>query len=165
MPSEEDLLNPGERELEAALSALSPAGSSVAFAQLHARASIARERRRTRFWRAAAAVLALAAGVSFIVRPAPRVVEVERVVLRDRDAQIHPRWAGAERSPLVQPPPVREDYALLRLREKVLTRGVESLGTSGGAQRAGAIDSAVMPGRAPVEIPTLAEYLFAGDRS
>jgi hypothetical protein len=165
MPNEEDTLNPAERELEAALSALSPAGPTLAFAQIHAESLVIRERRRTRFWRAAAAVLALAAGASFLARPAPRVVEVERVVQRDGDSNAEPRWARVETSPLSQPPPVREDYALLRLREQVLARGVESLRASGGSQRVGAIDSAVLPGRAPVEIPTFAEYLFAGDRS
>jgi hypothetical protein len=65
----------------------------------------------------------------------------------------------------LQPAPVREDYALLRLREKVMTRGVESLRSSGASPQVGTVDSAVLPGRAPVEIPTFAEYLFAGARS
>ena len=164
MSSEEEPLNPAERELEAALSALSPARLGVAFTQIHAQALVIRERHRTRLWRAVAAVLALAAGASFLVRPSPRVVEVERIVQRDGDTRANPKWT-METSPRSQPPPVREDYALLRLREKVMARGVESLRGSGTSEHVGAIDSVVLPGRAPVQIPTFAEYLFAGDRS
>jgi hypothetical protein len=164
MSIEEEPLNPAERELEAVLSALSPARPGVAFTQIHAQTLVIRERHRTRFWRAVAAALALAAGASLLLRPAPRVVEVERIVQRDSGTQANPRWT-AETSPVLQPAPVREDYALLRLREKVMTRGVESLRSSGASPQVGTVDSAVPPGRAPVEIPTFAEYLFAGARS
>jgi hypothetical protein len=165
MPSKEDALNCGERETEAALSALSPAGSALTFSQIRAEATVVRGRRQVRFWRAVAAVLALAVGASLVVRPAPRVVRVERVIVRDGDKKLEPRWAAAETPPNSQPLPVCEDYALLRLREKVLARGVESLRNRGVSQRVGPIDSAVLPGPPPVQIPTFAEYLFAGDRS
>ena len=91
MPSEEEPLNPVERELEAGLSALSPVRPGIGFPQIHAQGVVLRERHRTRFWRAVAALLALAAGASFLVRPAPRVVEVERTMQRDHDTRANPR--------------------------------------------------------------------------
>jgi hypothetical protein len=166
MPSEEDNLTPGARELEAALAALTPASPMMTLAQLEARSSIARLRRRMHLWQSIAAVLALAAGASFLVRPAPRVVEVEKVVLRDRPKEAQPRWEVAQASPVSRPPPVQPDYAYLRLRERVMTRGVESLRASRTAPSARALESVVpSSSAAQVEFPTFQEYLFSGGRS
>jgi hypothetical protein len=160
MPHEEENLTPGERELEAALSELVPAApAGFTFAQLQARALLERERRRTRVWQAVAALLAVAAGVGIWTKPATRVVEVERVVLRERPVERH--WVNDE-APAKQAP---GDYAYLRLRDQVLAEGVESLRAS---RAAGASPRAVELGAgrgARVEIPTLVEYLFSGGRS
>ena len=166
MPSEEDNLTPGTRELESALAALKPASPPMTLAQLEARCSIARLRHRMHLWQSIAAILALAAGAGFLVRPAPRVVEVERIVLRDRPKEAEPRWAVAQASPVSRPPPVQAVYAYLRLREKVLTRGVESLRASRTTPSARSLESIVPSSAAvPVEFPTFEEYLFSGGRS
>jgi hypothetical protein len=162
MSHEEENLTPGERELEAALGELVPAAAAgFTVAQVQARALVQRERRRTRIWQAVAALLAVAAGVGMWTKPAPRVVEVERVVLRERERPAERHWLNDE-TPTKQ---AAGDYAYLRLRDQVLAEGVESLRAS---RAAGAPPRAVELGAgrgARVEIPTLVEYLFSGGRS
>jgi hypothetical protein len=161
MSHEEENLTPGERELEAALGGLVPAAAGFPFAQVQARALVERERKRTRVWQAVAALLAVAAGVGILTKPAPRVVEVERVVLRERERPVERHWVNDE-APAKQAP---GDYAYLRLRDQVLAEGVESLRAS---RAAGAAPRAVELGAGRglrVEIPTLVEYVFSGGRS
>jgi hypothetical protein len=167
MSNEENELTPGQRELEAALGGLSPAPATrVTLEKVRMRAMVDRERRRTRAWQAVAALLAIAAGAGFYARP--RVVEVERVVLRDRDRSGEHRWVS-DTAFVVSPKPAAvaaADFAYLRLRDRVMANGVESLRASkaGPTPRAAEFGA----GRAaatPIEVPTLLEYLFAGGRS
>jgi hypothetical protein len=164
MSNEEANLTPGERELEAALGGLSPVASGLTMEKVRVRALVDRERRRTRVWQAVAALLAVAAGAGFWARPAPRVVEVERVVLRVREPAGDHRWVNDE-APVVSPKPAAGDYAYLRLRDQVLTNGVESLRASrGGAAAPREVELGAVRGTR-VEMPTLVEYLFSGGRS
>jgi hypothetical protein len=128
MSHEEEELTPGERELEAALSALTPLRPAFSLQQALANAALARERRRTRIWQSIAAVLALAAGAAILLKPAPRQVEVEKIVYRTTPAPLDIRSAAAQPqgdAPLVVL--VKGDFGYLHLRDKVLARGVDSL--------------------------------------
>jgi hypothetical protein len=165
MPFEEQPnLTPGERELEGALSALTPAAPSFTLERIQTRALLDRERRRTRIWQAVAALLAVAAGVGFSIKPAPRVVQVERVVLRDRDKPVESQFISDDAPPAVTPMRPTGDYAYLRLRERVLAKGVESLRATPAPQGARAVELSAGRG-APIEMPTLADYVFSGGRS
>ncbi|MDB5323776.1 MAG: hypothetical protein JWN40_5407 [Phycisphaerales bacterium] len=164
MRNEEANLTPGDRELEAALGGLAPAAViGLTMEKVSMRALVDRERRRTRVWQAVAALLAVAAGAGFLAKPAPRVVEVERVVLRDRERAGEHRWVNDE-APVVSPKPAAGDYAYLRLRDQVLANGVESLRASRGAAAPREVELGTGR-RTRVEIPTLVEYLFSGGRS
>ncbi len=82
----EHRLEPGERELAAALGGLRPVAPGEAARGWAIAASVdaavagrlGMERRRVIFWRAAAAVLAVGLGLAMVIRPGTR--EVERVV-------------------------------------------------------------------------------------
>jgi hypothetical protein len=165
MPFEEQPnLTPGERELEGALSALTPAAPSFTLERIQTRALLDRERRRTRLWQAVAALLAVAAGVGFSIKPAPRVVQVERVVLRDRDKPVESQFISDDAPPETSAPQPTGDYAYLRLRERVLAKGVESLRATRSAL--GPRSAELTAGRAtPIEMPTLIDYVFSGGRS
>jgi hypothetical protein len=165
MPYEEEQdLTPGQRELEAALGGLTPAAPGFTLERIKLRALVNRERRRTRIWQAVAALLALAAGVGFSMKPAPRVVQVERVVLRDRQLPPDTQFVSDEALPPATPAKPVGDYAYLRLRERVLAKGVESLPASRGAQGPRAIE--LDAGRwTPLEKPTLVDYVLSGGRS
>ena len=162
MSHEENELNGVERELEGALRGLSPAPARMSWQQVQVAAAVARERRRTQVWRAVAAVLALAAGVAWIARPAPRVVEVQKVVYRDarpveNDRMVRPVMAGGG------------DLTYLRLRERVLARGVESLPMSRATAAAGTTratrEMEMERGGGSGQTPWLIDYLFSGGRS
>src|SRR4051794_34071756 len=112
MPYEEQQdLTPGQRELEAALGGLTPAAPSFTLERIQVRALVDRERRRTRVWQAVAALLAVAAGAGFSMKPAPRVVQVERVVLRDRQNAAENQFVSDESLPAVSPAKPAGDYA------------------------------------------------------
>jgi hypothetical protein len=165
MPNEEEQdLTPGERELEAALSGLTPAAPGFTLERIQTRALVDRERRRTRIWQAVAALLAVAAGVAFTIQPAPRVVQVERVILRDRLQPAQSQFISDDAPPAVTPMRPTGDYAYLRLRERVLAKGVESLRATPAPQGARAVELSAGRG-APIEMPTLADYVFSGGRS
>jgi hypothetical protein len=158
MSHEENELNPVEREVEGALGSLSPAPTGMTWGQLEVWVAVARERRRTRVWRAVAAVLAVAAGVALIARPSPRVVEVQRVVYRDA--------RPIEKDRVTMPVMANGDFAYLRLRERVLARGVESLPVSratAGTTRTTREMEMERSGRD--QTPWLIDYLFSGGRS
>jgi hypothetical protein len=157
MPNEEEQdLTPGERELEAALSGLTPAAPGFTLERIQTRALVDRERRRTRIWQAVAALLAVAAGVAFTIQPAPRVVQVERVILRDRLQPAQSQFISDDAPPAVTPMRPTGDYAYLRLRERVLA--------TPAPQGARAVELSAGRG-APIEMPTLADYVFSGGRS
>jgi hypothetical protein len=158
MSHEENELNPVEREVEEALGSLSPAPAGLNWGQVEVWAAVARERRRTRVWRAVAAVLAVAAGVAFIARPSPRVVEVQKVVYRD--------FRPIEKDRVATSAMANGDFAYLRLRERVLARGVESLPVSratAGTTRTTREMEMERSGRD--QTPWLIDYLFSGGRS
>jgi len=166
MSFDEENLGPAERELEGALAGLAPASPTFTLQQAQIRALVAHERRRTRAWQAVAAVLAVAAGISFYARvtPRPEAAVVERVVWRDRAPSATPSSVQAvppavERS--ASPP---ASFAYLELREKVLSRGVESLRAPGAASGpAMPVESALPTGRAKTpHVAPLVEYLFSG---
>jgi hypothetical protein len=169
MPYEEEQdLTPGERELEAALSGLTPAAPSFTFQRIQTRALLNRERRRTRLWQAVAALLAMAAGVGFTIKPAPRIVQVERqverIVLRDRQKPAENQFISDDAPPATLAPQPIGDYAYLRLRQRVLTNGVASLRATRSAQAPRPAE--LTAGRAtPIEMPTLVDYVFSGGRS
>ena len=165
MPNEEEQdLTRGEQELEAALGGLTPVAPGFTFETVRTRALVDRERRRTRIWQAVAAMLAVAAGVAFTIQPEPRVVQVERVVSRDDQTPAGNQFVRDDVLPALSPVQPAEDYAYLRLRERVLTKGVESLRATPAAQGPRAVEVRVARGT-PVEIPTLADYLLSGGRS
>ena len=165
MPYEEEQdLTPGERELEAALGGLTPAAPSFTLERIKVRALVGRERRRTHVWQAVAAMLAVAAGVGFSMNPAPRVVQVERVVLRDRERPVENQLVSDESVTAVSPAQPVGDYAYLRMRERVLAKGVESLRATRGAPGSRAVELGAGRGT-PVEMPTLVDYVFSGGRS
>jgi len=121
-------LTPAERELEAALGRLHPARPGIDRDELMFRCGQASVRRGGRFWPGLAAVLALCLGLSLAIRPAPR--EVERIV----------RVAAEPAAEMVRRrvPPVPVDLGhwtplpddgYIRLREKVLARGLDALPT------------------------------------
>src|SRR4051812_40227599 len=162
MPNEEEQdLTPGERELEAALGGLTPAAPSFTLERIKVRALVDRERRRTRVWQAVAALLAVAAGGGVFMKPAPRVVEVERVVLRDRERPVEKQFVSDDAPPSVPPAQPVGDYAYLRMRERVLAKGVESLRATRGPQGSRAVELGAGRG-APVEMPTLVDYVLSG---
>jgi hypothetical protein len=176
MSNEEDNLTSGERELEASLGHLTPSPPSFTFQQAQIRAMVAAERRRTRVWQSVAALLAIGVGAAAWTRPAPRVVE--RMVLRDsqttphsRDADIHgadiytARIEPSSSQPVVV---VNGDFAYLHLRDKVLSRGVESLRASRelpAPTSSPRIGDGAGNRRSQVETPWYVDYLFSGGRS
>lgn len=165
MPYEEEQgLTPAERELEAALGGLAPAAPSFTLERIQTRALVDRERRRTRIWQAVAALLAVAAGIGFSIQPAPRVVQVERVILRDRQQPVQSQFISDDAPPATALPQPTGDYAYLRLRERVLAKGVESLRATPAPQGSRAVELSARRGT-PVEMPTLADYVFSGGRS
>jgi hypothetical protein len=165
MPYEEEQdLTPGERELEAALGGLTPVAPTFTLERIQVRALVERERRRTRMWQAIAAVLAVTAGIGFSTKPAPRILQLERVVLRDRQTPVEKQFVSDDSMTAVSPAPPVGDYAYLRLRERVLAKGVESLRATRAAQ--GSRDVELGAGRGmPVEMPTLVDYVLSGGRS
>jgi len=121
-------LTPAERELEDALGRLHPARPGIDRDELMFRCGQASIRRGGRFWPGFAAVLALCFGLALAIRPAPR--EVERIV---RVAAAPPAETVRRRVPPVPvdlghwTPPADDGY--IRLREKVLARGLDALPT------------------------------------
>ena len=167
MPYEEEPgLTPGERELEAALGGLTPVAPSFTLERINVRALVARERRRTRIWQAVAALLAVTAGVAFTVEPAPRVVQVERVIQPDRQQPVENQFVVANDRARLADSPLQtvDDYTYLRLRERVLARGVESLPVTRGSQSPRPIELGASRGK-PIEMPTLVDYVLSGGRS
>lgn len=170
MSHEEEELTPGERELEAALSALTPRRPGFSLQHALANAALARERRRTRIWQSIAAVLALAVGAALWLKPAAKPVEVERIVYRPAPAPLEIRSAAAQPqadAPLVVL--VKGDFGYLHLRDKVLARGVDSLHATpeqpGAAQSPSIIDEEHRQHNLPAPTPWYVDYLVTGGRS
>jgi hypothetical protein len=140
MSNEENELSAAERELEGALSRLTPAAPRFSLSQVEVRALVARERRRARWWQAVAAVLALGAGAALWARPAGRVVQpqvIERVVVREVERPAREpdglRWTSHDARPSATG---GGEFAYLQLRQAVLARGPESLRGPRGVGRA-----------------------------
>jgi hypothetical protein len=174
MSNEKDELSPAERELEAALGGLAPAAPPMGLEQAYVRAAVARERRRTRLWQGVAAVLAVGAGVAVWNRPAAttRVVEVQKVVYVESTKPAAPqRQTGAPQMALVsEPAPAAPgDYAYLRMRDRVLTQGVDSLRVSRVSTPSPRVPQAIGEGTRigpqPVEMPWVMDFVLSGGRS
>lgn len=124
----EESLTPAERELEAALQGLLPAGPAIDRDRLMFLAGQRSARRRQHAWQGVAAVFAVALAASMAVRPAPKPSD-RFVALTGGSAGSGPSDVSptAERSPAAR---VQDDEAeYVRLRDKVLVRGVEAMPT------------------------------------
>lgn len=175
MSNEENYLTPGERELETALRRLTPSLPSFTLQQAYARSLVAAERRRTRVWQGVAALLAIAAGAAMWSRPSPRMVEVQKIVFRDSPAPANIYTAGIRTSDVEPPPSLQPlllangDFAYLRLRDKVLLRGIDSLRVSrelpasSPSPRISVDPRSVRGGE--IQTPWYVDYLFSGGRS
>ncbi len=128
-------LTPAERELEAALAALSPAAPAIDRDALMFRAGRASGRRRNHAWQAATAVLALAFGVSLVTRFSPPSAGHPAVPLAVAPAAApeapNPSSATATLWPLL--PPVQSPAAYSRLRATVLAHGADALSLPPGS--------------------------------
>jgi hypothetical protein len=140
-----DGLTAAERELEAALGGLRPAvpaldRDGMVFAAGRA-AGRAESRRQTRCWQAAAAALALAAGLSLVLRAGPGT-HPDTPYAPHAPLVVHqppPEPAPPQRAPLASPTVVSAgpmaSFWLMRpapgtyfdLRDKVLRRGLDAL--------------------------------------
>lgn len=173
MPHEEDELTPAERELEAAISRLMPAAPSFGPQQIEVRGLIARERRRTRVWQGVAAALTVGLGAALWLRAAVPPRTLEKIVIREVERPAEVRWTAApprepDRAVVSFASPA--DYAYLQLRQRVLTRGAESLIASRSVGPSRQTPSALGPASAthrPIqsETPSLIDYLLSGGRS
>lgn len=119
---QEPQLTPAERELEAALGRLQPAGHRIERDRLMFRAGQATMRNRLHLWRAASALLAVAFGVSLAARQAAPPVQGPTYA-QSAPAQLD------EAIPAVafagEASPGGGHYLLLR--EAVIIRGVDAL--------------------------------------
>jgi len=125
MSHDEPQLSRSERELEVMLKTLKPAEPDVSAAQIAFEAGRRAGRMQLFRWRAAAAILVAALGVSIIAHPAARPV--------DRFVSVQP----AEPREVKSPPELdRQPYAdaspsgaetYLNLRQTILQRGIDAL--------------------------------------
>ena len=126
-------LPPAEREVEAALARLRPASTSVDAAEaLYQAGKLAGKRsarRQTYAWRAAAALFLAGGLAAFAVRPASKVVRVERVVYvqvpadPDVDPPAAPLLNASQSVPGIAPEP----ESMFSLRQVALEQGVDRL--------------------------------------
>jgi len=123
---ERENLTPAERELAAALGTLRPAGVSVDRDRLMFLAGRAAAGRGSRAWQCLAVLLAAGLGVLLAVRPGPR--ETERLVYRTIERPAH---QAVTQPPLhlamLTPDQLRGHADYLKLRQEVLTRGLDAL--------------------------------------
>jgi hypothetical protein len=144
MPDESlnDGLTPAERELEAALGALRPAAPALDRDRLIFAAGRAvgrtESRRPLRCWQAAAAALALAAGLSLLVRTGPGTrpdAPQVPLVIRQSPTPLAPPQPAPLTAPTVVSAGPTASFWLMRpapgtyfdLRDKVLRRGLDAL--------------------------------------
>jgi len=166
MSHEEENLSPGERELESALGRLVPSAARFTLQHLEARTMVRIERRRTRIWQSVAAILAIAAGAAFLLRSGPRTVEVEKIVFRNTPQPLEIRTVGEDRP--ARPFVLAEgEFGYLRMRDNVLSRGVESMRGSGEMPAATQTPTVVGERASGAEnrTPWYVDYLFSGGRS
>lgn len=131
-------LDPPEQELAEALASLALAPTGIPADSLWYQATAAREHRRANRWRAAAAVAVLAAGGAILWRAKPVTVTVDRVVVV-REQETSPAAAPAPQARVASSdweagPEAVASAAYLRLRNRVLRDGLESLPASAGGE-------------------------------
>ena len=122
MSYDESRLNRTERELEAMLGTLKPQAPAFSGEEIAFEAGRRAGRMQLRRWRAAAAILVGALGVSLLARPQPTAVE--KVVYIQPAAQTSPRVTLDER-PYAVASPRRDAY--LNLRRDIVERGIDAL--------------------------------------
>lgn len=133
---DEDTLTPAQRELEAALGALRPAGPAIDRDRLMFRAGRASARRPARIWQVASVVLAAGLAVSLWARPKPgETVRIVRVRPdRPGSESVIPGPAPAARVEDARRPPADNPYA--RLCDDVIGRGLDALPALARSRRA-----------------------------
>lgn len=143
---EQEPIGPTEQALSDALGALELTPMSASARHLWYRAGFEAGRRRTKVWRAVAAMVILVAGTTMIwsakSRPAPRTIERVVYVPREQPSRDVSREFAAEGSA----PELSTAY--LKLRDAVIERGLNGLPRSGrgsspgSGMRAWPVDSA-----------------------
>jgi hypothetical protein len=113
-----------QRELERALSGLTPAPPRLSAKDVRAAALLARQRRHTRLWQAVAAALAVGLATLALTRPAPRAIEPQRIVYVTLEKPPAPPPGPVHVEPA---PPIPAGFAYLRMRQRVLLLGADAL--------------------------------------
>ena len=127
MSHDEPQLTRSERELESMLASLKPAAPSFTEAEIAFEAGRRAGRMQLLRWRAAAAILVAALGLSILARPAPRTSE-RAVVTQDSSRAAQPHAAAVDdRQPYATLSTSPGSY--LNLRQLVIERGVDALPT------------------------------------
>jgi hypothetical protein len=130
---QDDRLTPSERELEAALGDLKPAGASLNRDQLMFQAGKASAKRQNHFWQAVSACLGVVLVGSLAYHVPPRTVQTSVVTVAN---QAQPAPSAEVTSQRYEMPGFRyfeSSSEYTRMRAAVLSRGIDALPASNPA--------------------------------
>lgn len=143
---DDERLTPVERELEAALSGLKPAGAVANRDRVMFLAGRASMHRRNRLWQGVSAFLVVALAASLVARSKPDMPPTEHGVVVATDNQVRSPSAASDTIQDNDPARVKAMRNYMRLRRAVLDRGVDALPNS-TVSPASSSDAAATPRR------------------
>ncbi len=125
----ENGLTPAEKELEAALGGLRPAGATVDRDHVMFMAGRGSVRRQRRIWQGVSTCLALMLAVSILVRPGAKEVEVGPEYVANDTQDVREMVLASEAAEPEDTESLEMFFEGIRMRRAVIDRGVDALPT------------------------------------